>query len=168
MSANREGLQEGGSPDLVEKILTWTAKATSLAFFWFFALTGAFLFVLSVVRATSAVSSIGEVAVHPEELLLGGLGLATIAAASLELGFVFSSLIRHTFSPRTPSGHRVIRYEIATFIRVAVIAVAVEGLVLLFEGVRSERELLPLAALVIGVSALLMVGLGLFHYLTRE
>ncbi len=146
--------------DREAKFVDWIGKALSVAFFYFFLLIGTTLFVLAAVTAASVVQHLGQ---KPEAQLLNAIGLATIGVATCDLGIVFRSVIRGSFGTTEPSAHEDIR----SFLRVVVIAASVEGLILIFKSVGDGRsEMLPLAILVIGVAALLLVGIGVYHRLT--
>ncbi|PLS83381.1 MAG: hypothetical protein CYG60_22030 [Actinobacteria bacterium] len=146
------------------KLIDWIGKALSEAFFYLFLLIGGFLFVLAVVNAVAAFRHPMQ---EPEKYLLDAIGLGTIGAATCDLGTVFRSVIRQSFGASESSTHEEIRGELASFLRVIVIAAGVEGLILVFKSVGGGRsEMLPLAAMVIAAAALLLVAIGVYHRLT--
>lgn len=144
----------------------WIGKALGVVFFYLFVLIGASLLVYAVITAVSSIGHIGE---RPEEYLLKAIGLATIGAATCDLGGVFRSVLSRAFAPGEASLEEEAHADIVAFLRVVVIAISVEGLVLMFKGAAGgDSAELSLGAVIVGSAALLLVSVGVFHRLTRN
>ena len=98
--------------------------------------------------------------------LLEGIGLLTIAVASLELSqTVLEEEVRREASMSTPTRAR--RF-LSRFLLVVVVSLAVEFLVLTFELIHTDPERLPHAAALGFGAAALLVGWALFVRFNAE
>lgn len=158
-----------GVLDVLEReanLARWIGKALGVVFFYLFVLVGASLLVYAVITALSSVGHIGE---RPEEYLLKAIGLATIGAATCDLGGVFLGVLSRAFTPSEALLEEETHADIVAFLRVVVIAISVEGLVLMFKGAAGgDSEDLPLGAVIVASAALLLISVGVFHRLTRN
>lgn len=98
--------------------------------------------------------------------LLRGIGLLTIAVASLELGqTVLEEEIRRKVHMSTPT--RVRRF-LSRFMIVIVVSLAIEFLVAVFELVHDDPARLPAAAAIGFATAALLAGWGVFIWFNKH
>ncbi len=144
----------------------WIGKLLGIVFFYLFLLIGTSLLVFAIYTVLASLLGMEE---GWEKHLLEAVGLATIGAAICELGGVFRGTLPRALGLTKESSEEEVHTDIVTFLRVVVIAVSVEGLILIFKSVGdgSNGNFLS-AAVMMGSAALLLMGIGLFHRLTRQ
>ncbi len=82
---------------------------------------------------------------------------------------MFRGVLSRAFTPSEAPLEEETHADIVVFLCVVVIAISVEGLVLMFKGAAGgDSEELPLGAVIVASAALLLISVGVFHRLTRN
>jgi hypothetical protein len=132
----------------------------------FFTVAGLALFLLAVALVAVAIRTVATALPGPEALpqILSSIGLLTIAVAVFEVAkFLFEEeLIRE----RELCSITDVRLSLTKFFTIVIIVLSLEAIVLLFEVKLDHVDRLIYPTALMGVAILVLVGLGLFRWLT--
>jgi hypothetical protein len=150
--------------------MNWVRKVFEIGFSVItilFVLCAFALVIFATLEMWAAVSPYSEMEVRERfNAILEGVGLLTIAVASLELGqTILDEEVRRTAEMSVPTR---IRRFLSRFLIVIIVSLSIEFLVAVFELIHSDPSRLPQAAFIGFATATMLAAWGIFIHLNRS